>query len=170
EPDAPGQRLPIGANVAISRDALLTIGGWRTDLGKFNNSLLSGEDHEIFMRLRRCGLYAGYYDPRIVVHHYVPAHRLTRSYFRRWFYWNGKTAARMLPDMYPELDMSRVPRIAGVPRFAIRQALQQGREWAAMRLRHNTLEALIEELTFIRYIGMFVQCWQHSRQARRPPV
>ena len=45
--------------------ALVTIGGWRTDLGKVNNTLISGEDHEIFIRLRRHGLYAGYYDPQV---------------------------------------------------------------------------------------------------------
>src|SRR5690606_11085 len=57
-PHSTGQRLPIGANLAFSRTALLTIGGWRTDLGKVDNTLISGEDHEIFMRLRRFGLYA----------------------------------------------------------------------------------------------------------------
>jgi glycosyltransferase involved in cell wall biosynthesis len=48
-----GQRLPIGANLAFARTALVRIGGWRTDLGKINNTLISGEDHEICMRLRR---------------------------------------------------------------------------------------------------------------------
>src|SRR5207249_9740379 len=36
------QRLPIGANLAFAREALLSIGGWRTDLGKVNNTLISG--------------------------------------------------------------------------------------------------------------------------------
>ena len=67
--ESTGQRLPIGANLAFSRAALVAIGGWRTDLGKVNNTLISGEDHEIFMRLRRFGLYAGYYDPALAVRH-----------------------------------------------------------------------------------------------------
>jgi len=79
----PGQRLPIGANLAFARAALVAIGGWRTDLGKVNNTLVSGEDHEIFMRMRRFGLYWGFYDPQITVRHFVPAERLTRRYFRR---------------------------------------------------------------------------------------
>jgi glucosyl-dolichyl phosphate glucuronosyltransferase len=32
------------------------------------------------------GLYESIYDPRITVQHYVPARRVTRRYFRRWFY------------------------------------------------------------------------------------
>jgi glycosyltransferase involved in cell wall biosynthesis len=128
------QRLPIGANLAFARSALVTIGGWRTDLGKVNNTLISGEDHEIFMRLRRYGLYSGHYDPRLIVRHFVPAARLTRTYFRQWFFWHGKTHALMLDDMYPNLDMSRVPHIAGIPRFLYRQALEQCWQW---RLNRN---------------------------------
>src|SRR5205085_8446318 len=61
--------------------------------GKVNNTLISGEDHEIFMRLRRRSLYAGYYDPELTVRHYVPPGRLTRRYFRQWYFWHGKTQA-----------------------------------------------------------------------------
>jgi glucosyl-dolichyl phosphate glucuronosyltransferase len=163
-PESPGQRLPIGANLAFSRQALVAIGGWRTDLGKVNNTLLSGEDHEIFMRLRRFGLYRGYYVPDIVVRHYVPAQRLTRSYFRRWFFWHGKTEALMLDDLYPELDMGRVPRIAGIPRFAVRQAIYQSWRWLRSCFANNSLASLIEELRFIQYAGLFAHCWRLSRQ------
>ncbi|HEV3058783.1 MAG TPA: glycosyltransferase family 2 protein [Vicinamibacterales bacterium] len=165
KPGAPGQRLPIGANLAFSREALVQIGGWRTDLGKVNNTLLSGEDHEIFMRLRRHDMYSGYYDPQVAVRHLVPAERLTRRYFRRWFFWNGKTHALMLGDLYPELDMARVPRIGGVPRFAIRQALQQVGRCLSTRGSSNALNALIEELRLIQYAGLFAQCW-HLRRSR----
>jgi glycosyltransferase involved in cell wall biosynthesis len=157
-------RLPIGANLSFAREPLLATGGWRTDLGKVNNTLLSGEDHEIFVRLRRLGRYAGYYDPENIVRHYVPAERLTRRYFRRWFYWHGKTQALMLDDMYPELDMRRVPRVLGVPRFALRQAGQQARRWIASMVRRDALRTLIDELYTIEYAGLFVQCWQLRRR------
>jgi cellulose synthase/poly-beta-1,6-N-acetylglucosamine synthase-like glycosyltransferase len=165
--DKTGQRLPIGANLAFSRLALLTVGGWRNDLGKVNNTLISGEDHEIFMRLRRCGLYVGYYDPQLTVRHFVPAERLTRWYFRRWFFWNGKTHALMLDDLYPELDLSKVPHVAGVPRFAYREALRQCGRWVRARARSNTLAAQIEELRVIQYAGLFSECWRRSLRAPR---
>jgi glycosyltransferase involved in cell wall biosynthesis len=161
-PESTSQRLPIGANLAFSRLALQTAGGWRTDLGKVDNSLISGEDHEIFSRLRRFALYAGYYDPAIVVRHFVPAARLTRLYFRRWFYWHGKTQALMLSDLYPELDMGRVPRIGGVPRFAYRQALRQLGRWVRTRPA-DALTALTEELRMLEYLGFFAECWRKRR-------
>jgi glycosyltransferase involved in cell wall biosynthesis len=160
-----GQRLPIGANLSFMRSALVAIGGWRTDLGKVNNTLISGEDHEIFLRLRRHGLYSGYYDPQMSVRHYVPESRLTRQYFRRWFYWSGKTHALMLSDLYPELNMAEVPHIAGIPRFACRQGCLQA--WKYLRTRRSDgLNALIEEVRLLQYLGLFVECWRRRKRQR----
>lgn len=168
-PERTDQSLPIGANVAFQRSALVRIGGWRTDLGKVNNSLISGEDHEIFSRLKRQGLYSGYYDPEIVVRHYVPAERLTRRYFRRWFYWHGKTQALMLDDWYPDLDLTRVPVIAGVPRFIYRLALRQLKRYVVSLLTFfsegRALKTLVEELRLVECAGLMDALW--ARWARR---
>ena len=158
-----GQRLPIGANLAFAREALVTIGGWRTDLGKVNNTLISGEDHEIFMRLRRFSLYAGYYDPKVAVRHFVPAERLTRRYFRKWFFWHGKTQALMIGDLYPELDIARVPRIFGIPRFLYRQSLEQAWIWLRTCGTGDALRALTEELRALQHLGMLLECWKRRR-------
>jgi glycosyltransferase involved in cell wall biosynthesis len=167
--DTPGLRLPVGANLAFARDILLTVGGWRTDLGKVNNTLISGEDHEIFDRLRRFGLFRGLYDPGISVRHFVPASRLTRRYFRRWFFWHGRTLAHM-PQAIHELDLSRVPHVAGVPRFLYRQALEQLWRWVRTMGRRDALATLIQELQAIEYAGYCVQCWQWWLRGQRAPV
>jgi glycosyltransferase involved in cell wall biosynthesis len=162
-----GQRLPIGANLAFRRSAVVTVGGWRTDLGKVDNTLISGEDHEIFCRLRRFNLYSGFYDPEILVKHYVPARRLTRHYFRQWFYWSGKTHALMLQDLYPDIDLERAMHIGGTPRFLWRQTLQQFARFLRTR-RPGTpaLLALTQELRLLQYCGLIAGCWKH----RTPPV
>jgi glycosyltransferase involved in cell wall biosynthesis len=162
-PESAGQRLPIGANLAFARDALVRIGGWRTDLGKVNNTLISGEDHEIFMRLRRFGLYSGYYDPGVTVRHFVPSGRLTRAYFRQWFFWNGKTQALMLKDLHPEIDMTRVPKIAGVPRFLYRQSLSQLWRWISSMGRTDALAVLTEELRTLQHAGLLYECWRRRK-------
>src|SRR5207247_9700157 len=139
----------------------------RTDRGKVNNTLISGEDHEIFMRLRKHDLYAGYYDPQIGVRHFVPATRLTRRYFRQWYYWHGKTQALMLDDLFPDLDMARVPRIAGVPRFLFRQAFDQCVRYLKRLGRQDAVSLLAEELRLLRCAGMFLECWRQRGRVRQ---
>jgi glycosyltransferase involved in cell wall biosynthesis len=166
-PESTGQRLPIGANLAVARSAMLTIGGWRNDLGKVNNTLIAGEDHEIFMSFRRANLYAGYYDPTITVRHYVPASRLSRRYFRRWFFWLGKTQALMFQDLFLEVDMTRVPRVFGVPRFMYRQAARQVVTWLRRLGSKDALATLIEELRAVQYLGLLTEAWR--RRLRGAP-
>ena len=160
-------RFPIGANLAFTRHALLRIGGWRTDLGKVDNSLIAGEDYEIFHRLRRAGLFNGVYDPALVVHHFVPASRVSRRYFRQWFYWNGRTIARMLPDYFDSLDFRQVPLVAGVPRFLYRQALGQAATCAKAWVGRDALERWIQHLYAVRYLGIMTECWRASARGRR---
>ncbi|MGE3275493.1 MAG: glycosyltransferase family 2 protein [Vicinamibacterales bacterium] len=166
--DLTGQRLPIGANLAFARTAIEAVGGWRTDLGRVDNTLTSGEDHEIFCRLRRFGLYAGYYDPGSSVRHYVPPGRLTRTYFRQWFFWSGRTHALMLQDVYSDIDMTRVARIGGMPRFLWRQAFEQWGRWLrSLRVGAPALETLTEELRSLQFLGLIAGCWRlrHLRRA-----
>jgi glycosyltransferase involved in cell wall biosynthesis len=154
------RRLPVGANLAIRREAIERVGGWRTDLGKVDNTLIAGEDHELCVRLFVAGLYSGVYDPTVAVRHLVPASRLTRRYFRRWFYWHGRTMAKMADAVYLDLDLSRVPSIAGVPRFVYREFLQQCRRWIGRVGRSDGLAVLIEEVMLVEYVGFFSEVWR----------
>ncbi len=158
-------RFPIGANLAFTRAALESVGGWRPDLGKVNNSLIAGEDLEIFFRLRGAGLYAGVYDPKNVVRHFVPASRLHRRYFRRWFYWNGRTIGRMLPEAYPEVDFAAAPLVLGAPRFLYRQCVRQCGRWMAAMWKGDRLRRAIERLLVYQHAGILVECWAQRRQA-----
>jgi hypothetical protein len=98
----------------------------------------------------------------VSVLHYVPAARLTRKYFRQWFYWHGKTNALMLADLFPELDLTRVPRIAGVPRFIYRQAATQLLRYLHTVGRTDALALLIEELKALQYAGILSECWKRA--------
>ena len=163
------RRLPVGANLAIRRDAIERVGGWRTDLGKVNNTLIAGEDHELCVRLFLAGLYSGVYDPTVSVRHLVPASRLNRRYFRRWFYWHGRTMARMADAVYLDLDLTRVPSIAGVPRFVYREFLQQVLRWIGRAGRADGLALLIEEVRLIEYVGFFSEVWRSRLASGRDP-
>src|SRR5262249_8935063 len=84
--------MAIGANMAVRADVARRIGGFRTDLGKLEGTLRTGEDHEFFLRLLHTGC-RGVYEPRALVRHRVGAERLVPSYFRRWFHQNGRDVA-----------------------------------------------------------------------------
>src|ERR1700687_2507584 len=114
--DRRGDVMPIGANMAVRRAVVERVGGLRTDLGKIDGSLRTGEDHEFFLRMLDAGC-RGIYEPDAVVHHWVPAARLDRQYFRKCLYQNGRDVAR-LESSYP--DSRR--RVLGVPGHLWRQA------------------------------------------------
>jgi glycosyltransferase involved in cell wall biosynthesis len=160
------QRRPVGANLAFRRDAIEAIGGWRTDLGKIDNTLISGEDHEIFFRLREAGQFRGRYDPLIRVVHDVPPSRLRRSYFRRWFFFSGLTRARMRDDLYEWPDLAHARLIAGVPAFLYRQLIQECVEFVRV-IPKGTLERLIQQLQILRLIGLMVGCRAERRTGGR---
>lgn len=152
-------RLPIGANLAVRRDALERVGGWRTDLGRVDNSLVCGEDRELCVRLYRAGLYEGLYDPGLTVRHYVPAARMSRRYFRRWYFWHGRTLARMIDSFFVDLNLQHVPHVAHVPRFIYRAMFDEIRRWVRALRTGDALQILIHELQVIQHAGFLVECW-----------
>lgn len=103
--------IMMGGNAVVRRRALLDVGLYDPNLGRRGSLLLSGEDHDMHQKLVRAG-YVGYYDPELVIHHWIPAERVTKKYFRRWTYWNfigvGHTA---------QLNHDGVPTLLGVPRY-----------------------------------------------------
>jgi glycosyltransferase involved in cell wall biosynthesis len=114
--------VPIGANMAVRARVVAHIGGLRTDLGKLEGTLRTGEDHEFFLRMLAHG-YRGVYEPRALVRHWVPRERLDRAYCRQWLYQNGRDVARLHATHSPA-----VKRLLGVPRYLWRQtALNLGR-------------------------------------------
>ena len=74
----------IGVNCSFRRSVFDQHGLFDTWLGRTGASLLGSEDVELQERIHRAE-GSVYYTPDAVVHHYVPAFRMTRLYFRvRW--------------------------------------------------------------------------------------
>ena len=72
----------------------------------------------------------------MAIGHYVPASRLTREYFRRWWFWKGVSKSR-LEQRHPTtelgVDLARVPRVGGVPRFMFGTAARDLAGWMVAR-------------------------------------
>ena len=125
------RKTPLGVNMAVRRSLIEKIGGFRPDLGRNGRSLLGQEQAEFFYRSRRAGA-RGLYAPDMWLIHTVPAARLTREYFRRWWFWKGISHAR-LHKIHGRtelgLDLTEVPRVAGIPRYLFRGAVSSAVGW-----------------------------------------
>lgn len=163
---------PLGVNMAVRADLFHHHGlWWDNRYDRVGNTLRGQGQREWCLRVRAAGL-EGIYVPEMVVHHLVPADRLTKPYFRRWFYWYGVSRAilythRGLDMEAPDeqtLDFSRVPHIVGVPRFMFRSAAQHVRDMVRHTLRRRPAEAFQEELWLFFFAGVLRQRWK-DRQA-----
>lgn len=104
----PGElkRAPYGTNMAFRRSMFEKYGDFRVDLGRCGNGHLSGEDTEFGNRLL-AGAERLRYEPSAVVHHPVPAERLSARYFRNWWFDFGRGRI---------IERIRRPAVIGVPR------------------------------------------------------
>jgi glycosyltransferase involved in cell wall biosynthesis len=117
--------MPIGANMAVRARVVARVGGLRTDLGKLDGTLRTGEDHEFFLRMLDAG-FRGTYEPTAVVHHWVPRDRLVPRYFRRWMHQNGRDVAQLTAS-----GTQPFRRLFGVPLYLWRETAWHA--WRAIR-------------------------------------
>jgi len=148
-----GARVPLGVNMAFRRSAFDRAGLFDPDTGRKAGTLLGQEVREWCIRARAAGL-RGFYVPEMAVRHVIPAARLKKAYFRRWFYWRGISRAMLYEraglDMEaPErtaLDVRTVPHVLGVPRYLYRKALASVRDWIVWAFRRDPVASFEHEL------------------------
>jgi glycosyltransferase involved in cell wall biosynthesis len=165
-----GARVPLGVNMAIRKAALDRVGGFDPRIGRKAGTLLGQEVREWCLRATTAGL-AGYYVPDVAVQHLIPRDRLTKKYFRRWFFWRGISRAMLYAETgldmeKPEqstLDFSRVPHVAGVPRYLFRSAFDALKTSIAAAVRRDPAVSFERELFLWFFAGIVKQRW-HDRQ------
>jgi glycosyltransferase involved in cell wall biosynthesis len=164
-------RMPLGVNMAFRRDAFERVGGWDPGIGRKAGTLLGQEVREWCIRARRNHV-RGYYAPELVVRHVIPAERLHKRYFRRWFYWRGISRALLYQQQGLDMespqetrtDFSRAMHIAGVPRYLFRVALRHAREGIAAALRRDAVSTFEHELWLWMFAGIVKQRWADRRK------
>jgi glycosyltransferase involved in cell wall biosynthesis len=149
------RRVPLGANMAVRRSLIDRIGGFDPDLGRRGSSLLGQEQAEFFCRSREAGA-RGLYVPAMGLQHHVPAKRLTRAYFRRWWFWKGVSKSRLeqrhaVTEM--GIDLSHVPRVLGVPRFLFGSALRDLGGWLRALFILDATERVRREMMLCYFAG-----------------
>ena len=173
-----GVGWPLGANMAVKADAFDRAGLWDNRFGRQGNTLRGQEQRDWCLRARAAGL-RGYYLPEMLVHHHVPKARLTKHYFRDWFYWNGISRAILYDKLGLDMDSpdesiidyGRVHHIAGVPRYMWRSALATGGAMIKAALQGEPAKAFEHELSLWFFAGVVRQRWRdRSHGARRESV
>lgn len=182
EPKPFGTQVPLGVNMSFRREAFDRAGLWDNRVGRKAGTLLGQEVREWCLRGRAAGL-VGYYVPDLRVRHIIPASRLNKRYFRRWFYWRGISRALLYQqqglDMEkPEqtaLDSTRVPHVAGVPRYLFRTLARNVVDLAKAAVRRDPVATFEHELWLFFFAGIATQRWKDrhkplTRAATIPPA
>lgn len=175
EPIPLGDYVPLGVNMVFRREAFDRAGLWDNTIGRKAGTLLGQEVREWVQRARAAGV-TGFYSPDLVIHHVIPADRLTKKYFRSWFYWHGISRAilyqtRGLDMESPEsteMDFQSVPHIAGVPRYMFRTYLQSFLSLIGASIRGDRAAAFENELGLWFFAGVLKERWKDRRQPIPP--
>jgi glycosyltransferase involved in cell wall biosynthesis len=166
-----GRRVPLGVNMAMRKSAIDRVGGFDPRIGRKAGTLLGQEVREWCLRAHAAGL-TGFYIPDLVVQHIIPADRLTKQYFRRWFYWRGISRAMLYAETgldmeKPEqttLDFSAVPHIGGVPRYMFRSAAKALKESIGAAIKGDPIASFDRELWLCFFAGVVKQRWKDRQR------
>lgn len=88
----PSSRVPAGGNMAFRREIFDRVGLFNPRLGRNGQSLIGGEENDLFARLRAAGELL-YFVPNAAIYHHIPDTKLTDEYFDRLSYNVGRSKA-----------------------------------------------------------------------------
>jgi glycosyltransferase involved in cell wall biosynthesis len=167
------RRVPLGANMAVRREVFERVGLFRPDLGRSAGRIVLGQEvPEWLLRVRRAGL-TGLYVPNMEVHHHVPAARLSKRYFRRWWFGKGvsrEALERVRPVTELGLDLRQTPHVLGVPRFMYGSLVRDLLGLLRERIRRQPAAAFRHEMMVVFFAGYFAARvgWLHAGAAGTP--
>jgi glycosyltransferase involved in cell wall biosynthesis len=152
------RRVPLGANLAARRSFFAAIGNFRADLGRSSGRLVLGQEvPELLTRARAAGL-RGMYLPAMRVRHHIPAKRLTRAYFRRWWFGKGVSRSGMdgvQPVTELGVDLRTTPHILNVPRYMYGTAMRDLAGLVRHTLAGRAADAFRHEMMLAFFAGYF---------------
>jgi len=165
-----GVPWPLGINTATKREAFEKLELFDNRLGRKAGTLRNQAQREWHLRARAAGL-RGFYVPKMAVHHVVESERLQKAYFRRWYYWHGISRAILFAKLGVDMDspddsrydFSKVPQIAGVPRYMYRTLANHVTDLVRARLRGDKVVAFEHEVWLCFFAGILKQRWAERK-------
>jgi len=135
----------FGANMAFRKEVFERLGGFRTDLGRSGQSMISNEDTEFGRRVLAAGFRLRY-EPAAIAYHPVEENRLKKRYFLDWWFNKGRSDVRELGEQ------PGTARVLGIPLRLFRAI-----PWATVRWLVN--------MQGPRRFGCKIELWSYAGEA-----
>lgn len=159
--EGPLDQPPFGANMAFRKIIFEKYGGFRADLGRCGDSLIGNEDTEFAGRVMAAGERL-YYVPSAVVNHPVHQDRVTKKYFRSYYFAHGRSMVRQAG---PKLSIWRIPQYCVREiRHKLRWISSLDRQWFL-----STHGRFFCELQVIHTFGQIVESYRSYYRAGTKP-
>lgn len=158
----PPDVTPVGANMAFRRDWIDGEDGFRTDLGRRGSSLAASEEEEFLDRLRARGGRIAYL-PDAPVRHVIGADRLTRRWFVRRSFAQGRSRAVLVHGR----GVGRVELLARAAAGAVRAVV--GRHSLLRHLRPSRAERFAGLAGSVAALGYSLECLRIAVRPRSRP-
>ncbi len=156
------------SNIAFRREVFDRV-------GLFSGDFPRGQDLEFIMRLWQAN-GRGMYAPDVVVHHTIPAERMTKAHHRMWHTREGDIRARVRFREVFDIDgrlLREPPRrrtILGTPAFLFKELAVEGIGWARATARRDAALAFVYETKVrqtLNYIRSRMRSGAHVRAHER---
>lgn len=147
-----GRDTPMltGGHAVFKREVFDQIGFFPEDVGPIGKNFLSCGDDIIYDRLLSAEK-RGIYFPDLVVFHFVPQYRVSKSYYRQWCFGAGMSW-NLMDAKYKSFDGVR---IFGVPRYMYRQTAADMAGKIKAVFTRNESESLARENMIFVFAGFF---------------
>jgi GT2 family glycosyltransferase len=142
-----GAELPGGGNMAVRR-SLITAGfRFPHELGRVGKLLLSGEETEALLRLRKAGKRIWYCGAAVMLHR-TGGERLAAAYYLRRGYWLGLSYA-----LVDRRCRGKIFQIASALARLVKVLLLAPLWWLAARLRRDDCARVLLQAFLVRQRG-----------------
>jgi glycosyltransferase involved in cell wall biosynthesis len=139
-----------GGHAIFKREIFDEIGLFAEGIGATGKNLMSCEDDILYDKLLTAGK-RGVYCPQLIVHHFVPQYRVSKSYYRQWCFGAGMSW-NVLDSHYKAFEGAR---IFGVPRYLYRQVCSDLLGKIKTAVARDESESLARENKILVFAGFF---------------
>lgn len=141
-----------GANFSVKKSIFTEMGYFNTSLGRKGKNLLSGEETDLFKKLLSSNKIIQY-QPDCFVRHKINNERMSKTYFRRWYFYSGLLQFNANRLMYRE-DKKKYP--FGVPYWLFKRLFRSfGRYLNVAITKNKSFDKLFEDqLDIFQHLGI----------------